>query len=139
MSATWTQESPPSWDATKGNILDAIPQGSVSLDDFEDGQLLPGDWFRVEQDGKVIGYGWLDTSWGDAEINLMVDPAHQRAGTGTFILDHLADEAGRRGINYLFNSIPPGHPDPHGLGKWLAARGFAPSEDGKLLRRAVRA
>jgi GNAT superfamily N-acetyltransferase len=67
---------------------------------------------------------------------LAVDPAHQGRGVGTFVLDRLEKEAGRRGLNYLFNVVQPRHPDKGGITAWLEARSFELTFDG-ILRRKV--
>jgi GNAT superfamily N-acetyltransferase len=118
-------------------VVSGAPKGSLDLDEWQIGNLLPGDWFRVEADGAVVGYGWLDAVWGDAEIHLVVDPQAQNLGAGSFILDQLADAARSRGLLYLFNAIPFNHPDPEKIRAWLGARGFVPDEDGRILRRMV--
>jgi GNAT superfamily N-acetyltransferase len=99
--------------------------------------VLPGDWWRVDDDGVVVGYGWIDYSWGDAEVLLAVDPARQSNGVGTFILDRLDEEAAARGLNYLYNVIPAAHPDKPALKRWLLQRGFTGSLEGTLFKRAV--
>ena len=101
------------------------------------GDLAPGEWFRVEDGGTVVGYGWMDCTWGDAEILLAVDPAARGRGVGTFILDRLEEEAASRGLNYLYNSVRPGHPERESVTRWLTARRFAPAGDGLLKRRVV--
>ncbi len=81
----------------------------------------------------------MDTSWGgDAQILLAVAPEARGRGIGTWILDRLEEEARARGLCYMFNTIPPRHPDPDGLADWLVARGFEPSPHRRLLRRRVR-
>ncbi len=75
--------------------------------------------------------------WGDAEVLLAVDPARQGHGVGTFIMDHLEDEARARGLNQLYNAVLPTHPDREELTRWLEKRAFKPSEDGAVLRRVV--
>jgi N-acetylglutamate synthase-like GNAT family acetyltransferase len=136
---TWIRESPPVWDPPKRRIVGGAPSGVFSLGPFRDGQVVPGDWWRVERDGQVVGYGWMDHSWGDAEILLAVEPDGQDSGVGTYILDRLEDEAGERGINYLYNVVPDRHPDREALERWLLRRGFVASQEGGLLKRAVHA
>ena len=80
----------------------------------------------------------MDCTWGDAEILLAVEPGNQKGGVGTFILDHLEEEAGARGLNYLYNEVRESHPDGAGLTKWLESRKFAKSHDDRLLRRRVK-
>ena len=91
------------------------------------------------EDGAVVGYGWMDATWGDAEILLVVDPARQKRGAGGFILENLEREAARHGLNYMYNVVPPTHPDREGITKWLSSRGFVRSHDDESLRRRVRA
>jgi GNAT superfamily N-acetyltransferase len=139
MALQWIRETPPLWDTDKQRIVGGAPAGVFSLEPHTSGDVVPGDWWRVEDSGQVVGYGWMDHSWGDAEVLLAVDGEGQRRGVGTFILDRLEDEAGQRGINYLYNVIPPAHPDRAGLDHWLRRRGFVPSQEGGLLKRRVQA
>jgi GNAT superfamily N-acetyltransferase len=138
MRLVWTRESPSIWDADKRRVIGAAPRGSIVFTPPADGTLLPGDWWRVDADGRAVGYGWMDYSWGDAEILLAVDPAAQDAGIGTFILDRLEDEAASRGINYLYNVVPDSHPNAAAVTRWLQRRSFVASQEGGLLKRTVR-
>jgi len=139
MPLTWIHEDTPKWDAAKAAILGAAPAGALELPKIEDGALVPGEWFRVEEDGAVAGYGWMDCTWGDAEVLLAVDPLHRGRGVGAFVLDHLEREAAARGLNYLYNIVRPTHPDRVRVTAWLESHGFSPSGDGVLKRRVRRA
>jgi GNAT superfamily N-acetyltransferase len=138
MALRWIHETPPMWDAAKARVIGAAPAGVFNLGPVAEGAVLPGDWWRVEDGGETVAYGQMDNSWGDAEVLLAVDPARQKGGAGTFILDRLEEEAAARGINYLYNVVPDAHPDRDGLTRWLQRRGFAASKEGRLLRRSVR-
>ncbi len=117
-------------------ILGSIPPGSLSL---PEGDLLPGDWWRLESNGEVVGYGWMDVTWGDAQVMIAVSADHRKAGHGATIVDHLAKEAHQRGLAYLFNTIPADHPDPDGVRAFLERQGFVSSGlEKRLLRRRVR-
>jgi GNAT superfamily N-acetyltransferase len=139
MGLEWIQESPPYWDADKARIVGAAGAGifEPSLIGREKGSLLPDDWWRVEADGKTVGYGWMDVNWGDAEILLAVDPAARGRGVGSFILERLEAEARDRGLCYLYNVVSETHPLHDEVTQWLTARSFMASEDGKLLRGVV--
>jgi GNAT superfamily N-acetyltransferase len=139
MSLSFIHESPARWDQEKAKILGSAPPGVFDFSHYRDGDLLPGDWWRVESDGTSLGFGWMDAVWGDAEILLAVAAEARARGVGTFILDHLEQEASRRGLNQLYNVVPPAHPEPERLRSWLEKRHFRPSEDGTLLQRSVRA
>ena len=132
------RREPPEWDDAKQQIVGGAPKG-IFEHTYTSGELLPGEWFRVEDDNGVAGYGWMDCTWGDAEILLAVAPDHQGSGAGTFILNHLEKEAASRGLNYLYNVVRSGHPDREGITAWLNARGFARSHDDESLRRRVKA
>lgn len=140
MDCSWIQESLPTWDAAKARIVGGagVNVFEPSLVDRSEGTLLPSDWWRVVVDGKTVGYGWMDVTWGDAEMGLAVDPEFQRRGIGTFILDRLEVEAAVRGINYLYNVVRSSHPQLDDVTGWLKSRRFTASEDGKLLRTVVR-
>ncbi len=140
MSRSWVREQPPVWNDDKQRIVGASSPGVFpSLGSVEPGEVLAGDWWRVEEGGQTVGYGWMDVSWGDAEVLLAVDPERRRQGVGAFVLDQLDAEASRRGLRYLHNVVPAAHPNPEGLSVWLRRHGFVPAaEDGALLRRKVR-
>lgn len=138
MALKWTKEDSPTWNADKQRIVGAAPEGVFDMPERDAGDVVPCEWWRVERDGRVVGYGWLDNSWGDAEILLAVDPAECGAGIGTFILDRLEDEARAQGLNYLYNVVRETHPEGARVSAWLEARGFHPSgENQRLLKRAV--
>ena len=136
MALAWVHEDAPVWDADKGRIVGGAPPGIFQLPAYEHGERLPGDWWRVEDNGSVVAYGWMDTTWGDAEMLLAVDPGRRGQGIGTYVLDCLEREAAKRGVNYLYNVVRPHHPDHDGVTKWLEDRRFSGSSDGVLRRRA---
>ncbi len=132
----WIAEHPPVWDDDKARIVGGAASGVFDLGDPKTGDPLPGEWWRVEDGGKAVAYGWIDTVWGDAEMLLAVDPARQRGGGGTFVLDQLEREAAKRRLNYIYNVVRPTHPDGERVTAWLCGRGFEPAADG-ILRRHV--
>ncbi|NIM00083.1 MAG: hypothetical protein GTN89_03960, partial [Acidobacteria bacterium] len=83
MALKWIAENPPHWDENKQRVIGGAPEGIFDLGDHEPGALIPGEWWRVEDDGGVAGYGWMDCTWGDAEILLAVAPGRQGGGVGT--------------------------------------------------------
>jgi GNAT superfamily N-acetyltransferase len=96
---------------------------------------MADEWWRVsDDDGTVVGYAWLDSEWGDAEITFLVDPARRGAGIGGFIVNQLEAEAAARGLNYIYNVVPRSHPDPVWMTGWLLGHGFG-NGHGDLRRR----
>ncbi|MGH9002600.1 MAG: GNAT family N-acetyltransferase [Acidimicrobiia bacterium] len=136
MVLEWRHEGAPVWDAGKARIVGGAAAGIFRLPASAEGERLPGDWWRVEDGGAVVAYGWMDTAWGDAEMLLAVDPGHHNRGVGTFVLDRLEHEAANRGINYLYNVVRATHPDHDRVTAWLESRSFEGSSDGILRRRA---
>jgi GNAT superfamily N-acetyltransferase len=134
MSLVWIKERPAVWNADTQRIIGGAPAGvfDASFGEMSPGAPLPGEWWRVEEDGRVVGYGWMDIVWGDAEILMATDSAARGRGVGSFILARLEDEARARGVNYLYNAVPAGHPEGDRVTRWLLARGFRASEDGSL-------
>ena len=135
MSRNWIRENPAVWDERKQEVIGGAPDGAFALDDYQLGKDLPGEWWRVEEDGRTVGYGWLDTTWGDAEILLAVAPSEQRRGVGSYILERLEQEAVAAGLNYMDNAVRATHPDGAGVTAWLLKRGFEPADEGRLRRR----
>lgn len=138
MLLSFIHESPARWDDNKARVFASAPPGVFDFSHYKASDLLPGDWWRAEENGAPVGFGWMDAVWGDAEILLVVAAGEQTRGVGSFILDRLEAEAARHGLNQLYNVIPTAHPDPDRLRAWLLKRHFQPSEDGSLLRRIVR-
>lgn len=140
MTLEWLREDPPVWDEEKARLIGGAPTGVFDrrYAACAPGERLPGEWWRVVRDGRTVGFGWLDIVWGDAEILLVTDPAARGAGVGTFVLEHLEDEARARGVRYVYNSVRPTHPDRERVAAWLRERGFEGAEDGSLLRAVAR-
>lgn len=137
MALSWIAETPPRYDEPKQKIVGGAPKGVFREPGYGPDDVIPGEWWRVEDDGDVVGYGWMDINWGDAEILLAVDPNAQRHGVGTWILDKLEQEARARGLNYMLNVVRPTHPDGQGISAWLEKRGFAATSDGYLRRKVA--
>jgi N-acetylglutamate synthase-like GNAT family acetyltransferase len=137
MSLTWIHESPARWDAGKESIVGGAPAGIFAVRGSRPGDVITGDWWRVEDEGRTVGYGWMDTVWGDGEVLLAVDPAARRRGVGGFILARLDEEASIRGLNYLYNLVRSTHPDREKVTHWFESRGFVADSDGQVLRRRV--
>lgn len=135
----WIPEPSPSrWDADKERIVGAEAPHAVGsrYASLREGDIVPGKWFRVESGGSVVGYGWMDMNWGDAEILLATDPQSRGRGVGTFILEQLRSEARSRGLRYVTNVVQPTHPDASRMIAWLEKRGFRSGEDGRYFRAA---
>lgn len=139
MELKWVNEKPAYWDAPKQKIIGGAPEGIFRTANVKESEVLPGEWWRVEADGETVGYGWMETTWGDAEILLAVDDSKQKHGIGTFIINSLEREAQERGLNYLYNEVRDTHPDKEGITRWLASRNFkgGVGEDRALLKRAI--
>ena len=131
----WVSETSPRWDDDKDRIVGGAPKGALAFNPMRPGEAVPGTWWRVDEDGRTVGYGWMDSTWNGAEILLAVEQGRRGTGVGTFILDRLEEEAQSRGLNYIFNVVQPTHPEREKVTSWLEARGFQGGEDGDLRRR----
>lgn len=69
---------------------------------------------------------------------MLVEPRRRASGVGRFILDRLEREASARHLNYIYNVVPRGHPDPRTVTTWLTGRGFEPTAAGELRKRVPR-
>ena len=139
MVLSWVKDDRPVWDADKQRVVGGAPPGSLDLH-HEPGADLPGDWWAArDPGGRVVGYGWLDSTWGgDAEVLLAVDSSAQQQGVGGFILDHIEREAARQGVNYVYNTVRGTHPDREAVHDWLAVRGYKGGSSDTALRKRVR-
>jgi GNAT superfamily N-acetyltransferase len=132
-------EHSPVWDEDKARIVGGAPAGifDTHYATLALGEMVPGEWWRAEDRGSVVGYGWLDVSWGNADLLIATDVEARGRGVGTFILNELDREVSLRGLNYLCNVVRPTHPEREEVSRWFVKRGFAIVEDGRLAR-AVR-
>jgi GNAT superfamily N-acetyltransferase len=138
MTLHWVKEDTPRWDADKQRLFGPNELAAVGYEQSAPGAPIADEWWRVtEDDGTVVGYGRLDSEWGNVEVTFLVDPARRGAGIGGFILDRLEDEAVARGLNYIYNVVPATHPDPNWITHWLVSHRFVPGMGD--LRRRVRA
>jgi len=131
----WVKEDDPRWDADRERVFGTVPEGVFRAEARQPGDRLSGDWWRVEGPDRVIGYGWLDDVWGDAEILLAVEAGARGTGAGAFALARLEDEAAVRGLNYVVNVVRDTHPEREAVTAWFCAHGFAGTEDGRLRKR----
>lgn len=136
MALTWTHETPAKWDSSKQRIVGDAPAGTFDsrYRTLKPGALVPGEWWRASDGPTVLGYGWMDVSFGDAEILLAVDPAARKKGVGAFILEKLDGVARARGLHYLCNVVRPTNPVAKETALWLEKRGFVSQDDGRLVR-----
>jgi N-acetylglutamate synthase-like GNAT family acetyltransferase len=136
-SLAWARDADPRWDADRERVFGTVAPGVFPDVAREPGGELPGDWWRVEVDGRVVGYGWLDDVWGDAEILLAIEEPVRGTGAGSFALARMEEEARARGLNYVLNVVRDTHPDHAAVTDWFLAHGFTGTEDGAL-RKQVR-
>jgi GNAT superfamily N-acetyltransferase len=135
----WVREDAPHWDGAKQKLFGDDDLAAVGLARPAPEAAVADEWWRVTGDrGAVLGYGWLDSEWGDAEIAFLVGAEHRGAGVGEFIVGRLEQEAAKRGLNYIYNTVPTSHPDRAWMTQWLVRHGFRDSGSGDL-RRRVRA
>jgi N-acetylglutamate synthase-like GNAT family acetyltransferase len=131
----WVKDDDPRWDADRERVFGTVPDGVFRAESRTPGERLTSDWWRVEADGRVVGYGWLDDVWGDAEILLAVDASARGTGAGAFALARLEEEAADRGLNYVVNVVRDTHPERDAVTAWFVAHGFAGTDDGRLRKR----
>src|SRR4051812_4845290 len=131
----WVKDDDPRWDADRDRVFSALGTDVFPGLARQMGDQLPSDWWRVEVDGRVVGYGWLDDVWGDAEILLAVEESARGTGAGAFMLARLEDEAAARGLNYVVNVVRDTHPERETVTGWFLAHGFAGTDDGRLRKQ----
>jgi len=91
----WTKEDAPRWDADKQRLFTTEALAAVGMEAPQAGYAIADEWWQVTNDGgDVVGYGWLDTEWGNAQIALLVGDGHRGRGIGDFILRQLASRRG---------------------------------------------
>ncbi|HZG91829.1 MAG TPA: GNAT family N-acetyltransferase [Pseudonocardia sp.] len=135
MAREWVHEASARWDEAKAGVLGELRPELFGIRGAEPGAQLGDEWWRLEDDGEVIGFGRLDDVWGDAEILIMVAPGARGAGVGAEVLERLDQEAASRHLNYVYNRVHADHPQAADVVRWLEAHGFAATADGDYRRR----
>ena len=133
---TWIHEPHPLWDNDKERIIGHAPSGVFDVGG-RPGEAVTGEWWRTEDPDGVVGYGWMDSAWGDAEILLVVESHRQSHGVGGFILDHLESEAASRGVNYVYNRVRGDDTHRTRVREWLLGRGYTADSTQDVLRKRV--
>jgi N-acetylglutamate synthase-like GNAT family acetyltransferase len=131
----WVKDDDPRWDADRERVFATLGSDVFPGLTRHMGDQLPSDWWRVETDDGVVGYGWLDDVWGDAEILLAIEESARGTGAGAFALARLEDEAAARGLNYVVNVVRDTHPDRSAVTGWFLAHGFSGTDDGRLRKQ----
>jgi len=134
---TWTREHAPRWDADKQRLFGPAELAATGLSAPAPDSPVADEWWRVtDRSGRVVGYGWLDSEWGNAEITFVVAAHRRGAGIGEYIVDRLEEEAAARGFSYVYNVVPAASPHRERVTAWLLRRGFTAGAGD--LRRQVR-
>jgi N-acetylglutamate synthase-like GNAT family acetyltransferase len=134
---TWVKDDDPRWDADRERVFATVPEGVFRAEARTPGERLSSDWWCVQDGDRVVGYGWLDDVWGDAEILLAVEESARGTGAGAFALARLEEEAAARGLNYVMNVVRDTHPERAAVTEWFLAHGFTGTEDGRLRKRVT--
>lgn len=135
---SWRRDSQPTWDEDRRRIIGGAPDGAFELP-FAPGDPVSGQWWAATvPDGTVVGFGWLDVVWGEAEILLATAPDEIGRGVGAFVLENLEREAAGLGVNYVFNTVAPAHPHASRVRDWLISHGFDEDAGGVLRKRVGR-
>ena len=133
----WIREDAPRWDADKRRLFGEAELAATALNPPAAGAPVADEWWHVaDAAGVIVGYGWLDSEWGDAEVTFLVAPGRRGERVGEFIIDHLEAEAAARGLNYIYNVVPVTSPNPEWVTAWLVGQGFVVG-DGDLRRRVA--
>jgi ribosomal protein S18 acetylase RimI-like enzyme len=133
----WQHQEHPVWDEDKQRVVGGQAAGIFSLS-HAPGQDLADDWWAAsDASGRIVAFGWMDVTWGEAEILLAVEPDARQAGLGSFVLDQLEHEAASRGLNYVCNVVAETHPDHDAICDWLGVRGYQGDAQSGVLRKKV--
>lgn len=137
MELRWSKEQLPRWDAGKREVFGVDAPETFGLGAPAEGDVLADEWWRAEDGDETVGYGRLDSVWGDAEILLAVAPARRGTGVGKFVLSQLEKEAEKRGLNYLYNTVRETNPERAKVAEWLRRQGFTDRDNGELHKRVA--
>ncbi|GAA0337262.1 hypothetical protein GCM10008967_29430 [Bacillus carboniphilus] len=91
------------WDTEKEIIFAEVADGTFdNLNNLELGLQLNQEWWKlIDENEKVLGFGWVNYENDDFEISLVVDTNHQGEGLGSFIIEKLEAIALEKGFNKI--------------------------------------
>jgi GNAT superfamily N-acetyltransferase len=93
------------WDESKKNIIGSNPN-AFNLGNVENDAKLQDDWWAlINDEGEVLGYGWIKYENNEAELSVSVHSKFQNKGFGSRILINLEQEAIKQGSNKLIAVI----------------------------------
>lgn len=119
----WIKEEEPVWDSDKEDIIDCAPQGSFNMGPKSNGT-ISGDWWKLVENKRVIGYGWISMISGDAELLIAVRKSEQHKGYGNIILENLEMEASKLKHNKVVAIIQSENINAVNIIYWLDRKGF---------------
>ncbi|GEM_PF-5388488 len=120
----WIKEDKAIWNENKARIIGSNI-GSFFLDFPVQSDILPGEWFNLtDENGEIVGYGWINVSEGDAEISVAIDGKYQGRGYGSQIIDNLYREVESLGFEEIIVVVRQENPNASDVVKWAYKNGY---------------
>ncbi|MFE4354013.1 GNAT family N-acetyltransferase [Peribacillus butanolivorans] len=114
------KEENPIWDIEKENIVGKVEGGTFNLDNLEVGTQLHQEWWKlIDDNDRVLGFGWINYENGDFEISLAVHKDYQGSGSGSIIIEGLESIAKEKGFNKTVAIVKKTNPNSLKMIKWL--------------------
>jgi GNAT superfamily N-acetyltransferase len=114
------------WDTEKEIIFAEVSDGTFdNLNNLELGSQLNQEWWKLIDDNeRVLGFGWINYENGDFEISLVVDTNHQGEGLGSFIIEKLEAIALEKGFNEVVAIVKKTNPNSEEMIDWLYKKSY---------------
>ncbi|MCM0625132.1 GNAT family N-acetyltransferase [Lysinibacillus sp. OL1_EC] len=113
------------WNIEKETIVAEAGEGTFDNSNSELGTLLNQEWWKLIDDNeRLIGFGWVDYENDDFEISVAVTKEYQGLGLGSFILVELEHIAKEKGFNETVAIVKESNQESDKMIKWLYKKGY---------------
>lgn len=114
------------WDIEKETIFEKIEKGTFEFCNLEIGSKLEQGWWKlVDENERVLGFGWINYKNDDFEISLAVNEDSRGTGFGSFIVKELEGIAKEQGFNETAAIIKQSNPNSSKMVEWFYQKDYA--------------
>ena len=114
------------WDIAKETIIGKVEEGTFEFYNLELGSKLNQEWWKLVDDNeRVLGFGWINYAHDEFEISLAVDEDSRGDGLGSFIVEEFERIAKEKGFNETLAIIKHSNHNSLKMVEWFYQKGYA--------------
>ena len=126
------KEDNPIWNLEKNRIFTSIDQGTFeyNLKELGLGIALEHEWWKLVENKKVLGFGWINYTNDDFEISFVVYDDYTGKGLGSFIINELEKLGESKGYRKILAIVKETNPNSEKIIEYLYRKGYSFYIDG---------